>query len=121
LKLLTIGQVADRCGIATSAIRYYEKQQLISSVRTSGNQRRFSREVIRRIAFITAARAVGRSLEEIASSLADLPVAKAPTQADWERIAQSWRPRLDAQIAQLTMLRNKLDECIGCTCSVTSQ
>jgi len=113
---LTIGQVAERCGIATSAIRYYEKQGLVSSVRTSGNQRRFTREVIRRISFITAARAVGRSLDEIAATLAELPATKAPSQADWERIAASWRPRLDAQIEQLTTLRNKLDECIGCGC-----
>ena len=115
-ELLSIGEVADRCGVATSAIRYYEDRGLIRSTRTSGNQRRFARETIRRIAFITAAQAVGRSLDEIAESLGSLPEGRTPTTADWEDFARGWRPRLDEQIARLTDLREKLDECIGCGC-----
>jgi len=93
--LLTIGEVADRAGVATSAIRYYEDRGLISSTRTSGGQRRFPREVIRRIAFISAAQRVGRSLDEVAEVL------------------DGW---LDEQIAELTALRDQLDSCIGCGC-----
>ena len=115
-ELLTIGEIASRCGIATSAVRYYEERGLITSTRTSGNQRRFTRETIRRIAFITAAQAVGRSLEEIAESLSALPAGRTPTNQDWERLATSWRPRLDEHIARLTSLRDRLDGCIGCGC-----
>lgn len=113
---LTVGDVADRCGVATSALRYYERRGLISSTRTSGGQRRFTRETIRRVAFIGAAQAVGRSLDEIHEALASLPAGRTPTQADWTRIATSWRPRLDEQIAQLIELRDKFDSCIGCGC-----
>jgi MerR family redox-sensitive transcriptional activator SoxR len=115
-ELLSISEVAERCGIATSAVRYYESRGLVTSTRTRGNQRRFARESIRRISFITAAQAVGRSLEEITDALDSLPAGRNPTNADWSRLASSWRPRLDAQIAALTSLRDKLDECIGCGC-----
>ncbi len=115
-ELMSIGEVAERSGVATSAIRYYEERGLIHSTRTTGNQRRFARESIRRIAFITAAQAVGRSLEEIAESLASLPEGRTPTTADWSELASSWRPRLDEHIARLVDLREKLDACIGCGC-----
>lgn len=114
--LLTIGEVADRCGIATSAIRYYEERELIASTRSSGGQRRFPRDTIRRIAFIGAAQAVGRSLDEVAEAFADIPDGRAPSQKDWTRIAAQWRPRLDAQIEQLIRLRDQFDACIGCGC-----
>lgn len=80
--LLSVGEVADRCGIATSAVRYYDDRGLIASTRTSGGQRRFTRDTIRRIAFITAAQAVGRSLDEVADALATLPEQRTPTHAD---------------------------------------
>lgn len=115
-ELMTISDVADRCGIATSAIRYYEREGLISSTRTAGNQRRFHRETIRRIAFIGAAQTVGRTLEEIRQALATLPAGRNPSATDWSKIATSWRPRLDRQIEELTRLRDKLDGCIGCGC-----
>lgn len=114
--LMTISEIAERCDVATSAVRYYEKRGLISSTRTAGNQRRFTRDTIRRIAFITAAQAVGRTLAEIAESLQELPASRTPTAEDWSVIADSWRPRLDEQIARLTDLREKLDACIGCGC-----
>ncbi len=115
-ELLTVGEVADRCGIATSAVRYYDDRGLISSTRTSGGQRRFNRDTIRRIAFISAAQAVGRSLDEVADALATLPEQRTPTHADWNRVATSWRPRLDEQIDRLIALRDQLDACIGCGC-----
>lgn len=113
---LTVGEVADRCGVATSAIRYYESRGLVASTRTAGGQRRFQRETIRRIAFIGAAQAVGRSLDEISEALDALPSGRTPTQDDWTKIAKSWRPRLDQQIAELIELRDKFDACIGCGC-----
>ena len=115
-ELLTVGEVAERCGIATSAVRYYDDRGLISSTRTSGGQRRFNRDTIRRIAFISAAQAVGRSLDEVADALATLPEQRTPTHADWNRVATSWRPRLDEQIDRLIALRDQLDACIGCGC-----
>ncbi len=114
--LLTVGQVADRCGIAASAVRYYDERQLIRSVRTDGGQRRFARDTIRRIAFITAAQAVGRSLAEITETLETLPARRTPTHDDWNKVASMWRPRLDEQIARLRALRDQLDACIGCGC-----
>ena len=114
--LLSVGEVADRCGIAASAVRYYDERGLVHSTRTAGGQRRFGRDTIRRIAFITAAQAVGRSLEEITDALARLPDQRTPTHADWNRVASTWRPRLDEQIDRLIALRDQLDACIGCGC-----
>ncbi|MEM8705085.1 MAG: redox-sensitive transcriptional activator SoxR [Actinomycetota bacterium] len=114
--LLTVGQVAERCGVATSAVRYYDDIGLIRSTRTGGNQRRFARDTIRRIAFISAAQAVGRSLDEIGDALDSLPDQRTPTHADWNRVASTWRPRLDEQIERLVALRDQLDACIGCGC-----
>jgi MerR family redox-sensitive transcriptional activator SoxR len=114
--LLTVGAVAERSGFATSALRYYERLGLISSTRTSGGQRRYQRNVLRRLAFIRAARNVGLSLDEAAAALATLPGGRTPTKADWTRLSQSWRHRLDDQIEALSRLRDGLDSCIGCGC-----
>ena len=113
---LTIGQLADRSGAAPSALRYYESLGLIRSKRTAGNQRRYPRAMLRRVAFVRTAQRVGLSLEEIAEALADLPGDRAPTRAEWARLSRGWRPRLDSRIAQLERLRDKLDGCIGCGC-----
>jgi len=113
---LTIGELSERSGIATSAIRYYEDRGLIRSRRTPGNQRRYDRPMLRRLAFIRTAQRVGLSLEEIEEALAGLPSNRTPTKADWSRLSRGWRPRLDAQIAQLERLRDTLDSCIGCGC-----
>lgn len=113
---LLIGEVARRAGLATSALRYYERQGLIQSVRTSGDQRRYPRSVLRRLAFIRAAQSVGLSLEEIRAALSTLPGARTPTPADWARLSRSWRGRLDEQIAGLIALRDGLTSCIGCGC-----
>ena len=113
---LTIGELAERSGIATSAIRYYEDRGLVRSRRTPGNQRRYERAMLRRLAFIRTAQRVGLSLEEIEAALATLPSNRTPTKADWTRLSRGWRPRLDAQIAQLERLRDTLDQCIGCGC-----
>jgi MerR family redox-sensitive transcriptional activator SoxR len=114
--LLTVSQVSDRSGFAPSALRYYERQGLLQAIRTTGNQRRYERQVLRRLAFIRAARNVGLSLDEVAAALATLPDGRTPTRADWTRLSRSWRVRLDAQIEALTKLRNGLDSCIGCGC-----
>ena len=113
---LTIGELSERSGIATSAIRYYEDRGLIRSRRTPGNQRRYERPMLRRLAFVRTAQRVGLSLEEIEEALATLPSYRTPTKADWGRLSRGWRPRLDAQIAQLERLRDTLDSCIGCGC-----
>jgi MerR family transcriptional regulator, redox-sensitive transcriptional activator SoxR len=114
--LLPIGEVASRAGLATSALRYYERRGLISAVRTSGGQRRYPRNMLRRLAFIRAAQNVGLSLQEISSALDTLPAQRTPTTADWARLSRSWRSRLDEQIAGLTALRDGLTSCIGCGC-----
>ena len=113
---LTIGQLAERAGVATSAIRFYESRGLIRAVRTTGNQRRFEQSTLRRIAFIRTAQRVGLSLDEVAAALATLPENRTPTKADWSRLSRAWRPRLDEQIERLERLRDKLDGCIGCGC-----
>jgi MerR family transcriptional regulator, redox-sensitive transcriptional activator SoxR len=113
---LSIGQLSDRSGVATSALRYYEELGLISSERSAGNQRRYAQATLRRVAFIRSAQRVGLTLEEIAEALATLPDARTPTKADWSRLSRSWRPRVDAQIERLERLRDRLDGCIGCGC-----
>lgn len=115
-EFLSIGEVAERLGVATSALRYYEREQLIASVRTEGNQRRYARDVIRRVSFVKAAQQIGLTLDEIRAALASLPGDRTPTREDWEALSITWRPRLDAQITALTLLRDKLDGCIGCGC-----
>ena len=114
--LLSIGEVAERTGVTTPTLRYYEAEGLIASVRTAGNQRRFERDVLRRVSFVRIAQQVGLGLDEIRDHLDSLPQGRTPTKADWARLSRSWRPRLDAQIAVITRLRDQLDECIGCGC-----
>ncbi|MBN9618181.1 MAG: redox-sensitive transcriptional activator SoxR [Actinobacteria bacterium] len=114
--LLTVSEVAHRSGFAPSALRYYEREDLLHATRTSGNQRRYERNVLRRLAFIRAARNVGLTLDEVAAALATLPDARTPTRADWARLSRSWRHRLDDQIQALERLRDGLDSCIGCGC-----
>jgi MerR family redox-sensitive transcriptional activator SoxR len=116
MELLTIGQVAQRSGVADSALRYYEQQGLVEASRTPGGARRFPRSVLRRLAFVRAAQNVGLSLPEIRDALATLPDGRAPTARDWARLSRGWRDRLDAQIAALVQLRDGLDSCIGCGC-----
>ena len=113
---LTVADVVARSGYAPSALRYYEAEGLISATRTTGNQRRYARTVLRRLAFIRAAQNVGLRLDEIASALSTLPEGRTPTKADWTRLSGAWRSRLDAQIAALEKLRDGLDSCIGCGC-----
>jgi MerR family redox-sensitive transcriptional activator SoxR len=113
---LTIGEVATRSGAATSALRFYESLGLIASTRTNGNQRRYDRAVLRRIAFIQAGRAAGVSLEQIGEVLATLPRGRAPNRRDWERLSRRWRDDLDQRIETLQALRDRLTSCIGCGC-----
>lgn len=116
LDQLTIGELAERSGVAPSALRYYEAQGLISAARTSGNQRRYERATLRRVAFIRSAQRVGLSLEEITKALSTLPSGRTPTPADWARLSQGWRSRINEQIDRLERLRDTLDSCIGCGC-----
>ncbi|MFI5955021.1 redox-sensitive transcriptional activator SoxR [Cryptosporangium sp. NPDC051539] len=111
-----MGEVSHRSGHAPSALRYYERVGLLDTTRTTGNQRRYHRSVLRRLAFIRAARHVGLSLEEIRDALAALPAGRTPTRADWTRLSRNWRSRLDDQITALMALRDGLDSCIGCGC-----
>jgi MerR family transcriptional regulator, redox-sensitive transcriptional activator SoxR len=114
--LLTVGEVARRSGFAPSALRFYERLGLLAASRTTGGQRRYQRNVLRRLAFIRAARNVGLSLEEVAAALATLPEGRTPTRTDWTRLSRSWRARLDEQIKALSALRDGLESCIGCGC-----
>ena len=114
--LIPIGVLAARSGVSTSALRFYESRGLIAASRNSGNQRRYPRYTLRRVAFIRAAQRVGLSLEEIQVALAGLPMDKAPAKADWDRISHAWSPRLDARITELETLRDELTGCIGCGC-----
>jgi MerR family transcriptional regulator, redox-sensitive transcriptional activator SoxR len=114
--LLTVGEVAHRSGFAPSALRFYEREGLLHASRTSGGQRRYERNVLRRLAFIRAARNVGLTLEEVAAALATLPDRRTPTKEDWSRLSRTWKQRLNDQIAALTKLRDGLESCIGCGC-----
>ena len=113
---LTIGQVAERAGVATSALRFYEDIDLITSTRTSGNQRRYDRSVLRTVSVIKAAQEVGLSLRQITEALDSLPEGRTPTKRDWARLASRWRSDLDRRIEELTALRDDLADCIGCGC-----
>lgn len=117
--VLTVGEVARRAGIAVSALHFYERRGLIRSLRSPGNQRRYERSVLRRIAVIQVAQNVGLSLDEIGAALATLPVDRAPGEADWQRLSAGWRDALTARIAQLERLRDGLTSCIGCGCLST--
>ncbi|WP_111413059.1 redox-sensitive transcriptional activator SoxR [Billgrantia lactosivorans] len=113
---LSVGEVAKRSGLAVSAIHFYEAKGLIKSRRNAGNQRRFSRDVLRRVAIIKVAQRTGIPLAEIRTAFADLPDFRAPTAADWKRLSTNWRHALDERIRRLTQLRDQLDHCIGCGC-----
>ncbi|WP_260260421.1 redox-sensitive transcriptional activator SoxR [Vibrio intestinalis] len=113
---MSVGQVAERAGVKVSALHFYEQKGLISSWRNQGNQRRYDRSVIRRVAVIKAAQQVGMSLEDIASAFERLPRHKAPTKSQWESMATQWKQDLEHRIQQLKALQNDLDGCIGCGC-----
>jgi len=113
---LTIGEVASRSGVSPSALRFYEREGLIVSRRTTGNQRRYERAVLRRVALIQAGRAAGIPLERIRAALATLPAHRTPTRRDWQRLSRGWREDIDQRIAILEALRNRLTTCIGCGC-----
>lgn len=113
---LTVAEVSRRSGFAASALRYYEREGLIHADRSEGGQRRYQRIVLRRLAFIRAARHVGLTLDEVREVLSQLPESRTPTRADWSRISHLWRKRLDEQIEALLALRDGLDSCIGCGC-----
>ncbi|MEP2533215.1 redox-sensitive transcriptional activator SoxR [Shimia sp.] len=113
---LTIGDISERTGLAPSAIRFYEEQGLVHPFRTDSGQRRFDRADIRRLSFVMISQNLGFSIAEIREALATLPEHRTPTKRDWERISARFRHHLDARIAQMTALREKLDGCIGCGC-----
>lgn len=115
-RFLTVSELAQRSGIAASALRFYESRGLIASVRTSGNQRRFHPSMLRRIALIQVAQSVGFTLEEIAGELASLPMNRTATKRDWERVAVKWQKELAAKMARLQSLNDNLTGCIGCGC-----
>lgn len=115
-EMLSIGQVAERSGVPQTALRFYEDKGLIHPERSGGNQRRYPRSVLRRIAFIRAAQRVGLSLEQVSEALENLPADHAPTKDDWARLSTNWRAELDARIEALQRLRDQLTGCVGCGC-----
>ncbi len=116
IHLLSVGETARRSGVAVSALHYYESLGLVRSERSAGNQRRYRRDALRRIAFVRAAQAIGIGLSEIAHALQQLPDQRTPTKADWARLSSGWRATLDQRIADLQALRDELQSCIGCGC-----
>jgi MerR family redox-sensitive transcriptional activator SoxR len=114
--VLTIGEIARRSGVASSALRFYEERGLIASERARSGHRRYPRAVLRRVAFILFAQKIGLSLDEIAEELAKLPGDRIPTRGDWARLSGAWTKRIDARIAELERLRSGLTACIGCGC-----
>ncbi|MCT2591788.1 redox-sensitive transcriptional activator SoxR [Streptomyces sp. N2-109] len=115
-KEATVGELAERAGVATSALRFYEREGLIRSRRTSGNQRRYSRDTLRRVAFIRASQRLGMPLAAIREALALLPDNRTPTREDWARVSEGWRSDLDERIRLMQQLRDNLTDCIGCGC-----
>ncbi|HWV24934.1 MAG TPA: redox-sensitive transcriptional activator SoxR [Thermomicrobiales bacterium] len=113
---LTPGELSERSGVAISALHFYERQGLIHSRRTKGNQRRYTRQTLRRVAFIRVSQRVGIPLAQIREALDTLPENRTPTVDDWARLSKGWRHNLDQRIAQLTRLRDQLTSCIGCGC-----
>jgi MerR family redox-sensitive transcriptional activator SoxR len=113
---LTVGQLAERSGVAVSALHFYETKGLISSRRTAGNQRRYSRDTLRRVAFVRLSQRLGIPLKTIKDALAELPEERTPTRDDWARLSGAWRRELDDRIEQLQRLRDDLTDCIGCGC-----
>ena len=115
-QLLPIGDVSRRSGLSIPTLRYYEELGLIVSARTAGNQRRYRRHVLRRLAFVTAARRIGLSLAQAQEALASLPSDTAPTPEDWQRLSKPWAEHVAARIRQLEALQNTLNDCLGCGC-----
>lgn len=113
---LTVGQLAARSGVAVSALHFYERQELIASRRTSGNQRRYRRDTLRRVALIRIAQRVGIPLADVGAALAELPNGRTPTRYDWERLARRWQAELDTRIRHLQQLRDDFTDCVGCGC-----
>jgi MerR family redox-sensitive transcriptional activator SoxR len=113
---LSIGEVAERTGVSVSALRFYETEGMVASIRSPGGQRRFARDVLRRVAFIRVAQRVGLTLDEIREALATLPEQRTPTAADWGRLGRAWKSRLDERIRLLESVRDDLSSCIGCGC-----
>jgi len=113
---LTIGELSARSGVAASALRFYETQGLVTAHRSSGNQRRYERATLRRVALVQAGRAAGIPLDEIRKALETLPSTRTPTRRDWERLSRTWRTDIDRRIATLQALRERLTTCIGCGC-----
>jgi MerR family redox-sensitive transcriptional activator SoxR len=113
---MSVGEVAHRSGVAVSALHFYERKGLIHSLRTSGNQRRYARDVLRRLAVIRVAQRVGIPLEAVAKALSVLPQQRPPTRAEWARMSAVWRGELDERIVRLQQLRDQLTDCIGCGC-----
>lgn len=116
MRELSVGEVARRAGVAVSALHFYERKGLIHSLRTAGNQRRYGSDVLRRIAVIRVAQRVGIPLEAVRQALASLPEGRTPSPEDWAGLSARWRQDLDDRIAQLTNLRDRLGDCIGCGC-----
>src|SRR3569623_3298495 len=113
---LTIGEVSERTGVAASALRFYEQQGLIEAARNDGNQRRYRRSTLRRVAFIQAGRAAGIPLAQVQQALATLPAGRTPTRRDWAQLSRRWQADLDQRITTLIALRDRLGTCIGCGC-----
>jgi MerR family transcriptional regulator, redox-sensitive transcriptional activator SoxR len=113
---LTIGELASRSGVATSALRFYEAEGLIESHRTDGNQRRYDRAMLRRVALVRAGTAAGIPLRRIHAALGHLPHDRTPTKRDWQRLSRAWRRDVDERIERLEALRDRLTSCIGCGC-----
>jgi MerR family redox-sensitive transcriptional activator SoxR len=114
--VLSVGEVARRSGVAVSTVHFYQSKGLIAGWRSSGNQRRFPRGVLRRIAFIRVAQRAGVPLSQIKSALASLPSGRAPSQEDWRRLSSQWRAEVEERIRRLVQLRDRFDDCIGCGC-----
>jgi MerR family transcriptional regulator, redox-sensitive transcriptional activator SoxR len=113
---LTIGELSARSGVSPSALRFYERKGLIAAERSHGNQRRYPRVTLRRVALVQAGKAAGIPLERIRAALETLPADRPPTKRDWERLSRSWRKELDERIATLEAIRGRLTSCIGCGC-----
>lgn len=113
---MSIGAVSKRTGVAASALRFYEREGLLTSERSDGGQRQYPRQVLRRLAFIRTAQRIGLSLDEIKIAMASLPQGRTPTKSDWQELSRSWQARLDEQIAVIERLRDRLTSCIGCGC-----
>ena len=115
-KILTVGQLSQRSGVAISTLHFYETKGLITSSRNSGNQRQYNRDILRRVALIKVAQGLGISLSEIKNSLDKLPQNKKPSNADWKIVSKKWEKDLSQRITQMTKMRNQLNSCIGCGC-----